>query len=176
MQFLFAVAALASVVAANTVSFVNQDSTTRTIYFTPSPGSAEVDSLVVDGDSSASAEFATGWVGNFYSVSEGAENVPGMLGELTWNAAYDLNWFDVSAIVNPNDTNGVKEIFPANSNTPTSGCQTFPCDNAYNAPDDVQTKSTTESDLVCLIGNLSNERKRGVVARHTHALVHGHHM
>ena len=77
----------------------------------------------------------------------------------------NATYFDVSAIVNPDDNNGVKMIFPLHSSTPVSGCQTFPCSNAYNKWDDIATLSTDGRDLVCLLGTVSNERRRGLVAR-----------
>lgn len=173
MQFinaiLLAATALASMVAAqNTVQFINQDSTTRTIYFNPNSGLEALSELTVNGLGTATQTFPDGWIGNFYSVSDGAENTPGMLGEVRFNGYAGATYFDVSAIVNPNDNEGIKELFPVNSNTPLSGCQTFPCSNAYNQADDVATLSTDSSALVCLIGNLSNSRRRGLVARVTH--------
>lgn len=165
MQFIataLTLAFMATQAVANSVEFVNQDSTTRTIYFTPQAGQASVDSLTVDGLGSGKATFPDSWIGNFYAVEEGAENTPGMLGEVSF-AGYGttLAWFDVSAIVNPNDNSNVKMIYPATGNTPVSGCQTFPCDNAYNTWDDVETQASPEADLICLIGNLSSKSKRG---------------
>ncbi|TVY51927.1 hypothetical protein LSUE1_G010296, partial [Lachnellula suecica] len=143
------------------------DSTTRTIYFTANEGLESYDALTVEGLSSANQTFADSWIGNWYSVSEGADNVPGMLGEVTFGGFAGATYFDVSAIVNPDDNNGVKQIFPKNQDTPVSGCQTFPCLNAYNKADDIATLSTDETALVCLLGTLSNDRRRG--HRHTHA-------
>ena len=165
MQFtsaLFAVTALFSLAAANTVEFINQDGTTRNIVFTPQSGLASIDSITIEGHGTANVSFPDSWIGNWYSYNEGSTNVPGMLGEVRWNGYAGANYFDVSAIVDPNDTNGVKMIFPKNSNTPLSGCQTFPCSNAYNKPDDVATLSTPDETLVCLIGNLSNARRRAI--------------
>jgi hypothetical protein len=171
MQFLstilFAATALASLATAqqNIVHFLNQDSTTRTIVWTAQAGLEEIPDLVIKGHKTASQTLPEGWTGNCYSVSEGAPNVPGMLAEFRFNGYAGANYFDVSAIVNPDDTQGVKMVFPKNSNTPVSGCQTFPCANAYNQPDDIATLSTPDNELVCLIGNLSNERRRGLVAK-----------
>lgn len=163
MQFtstlLLAASALATLATANIVHFVNQDSTTRTIYFTPTAGGASIASLSVPGLATESATFPNAWIGNWHSVSAGAENVPGMLGEVRWNGFGGANYFDVSAIVNPNDNVGVKEIFPKFSATPISGCQTFPCSNAYNKPDDVATLSTHDTELICLLGNIATERR-----------------
>lgn len=164
-SFFFAAFALASLATANSVDFLNQDGTTRTIIFTAQEGLEVIPALTVAGNAHASQDFPSGWIGNFYSVSDGATNVPGMLGELRFDGFAGATYFDVSAIVNPNDAEGVKMIFPKNSNTPLSGCQTFPCSNAYNKWDDVATLSTDDSELVCLIGNLSSERKRGLVSR-----------
>jgi len=169
MQFistiLFAATALATMATANMVHFVNQDSTTRTIVFTGQEGMETPENLVIEGLGTGNATFITGWIGNWYSVSEGEEDRPGMLGEARFDGFAGATYFDVSAIVNPDDHSGVKMLFPKNSDKPVSGCQTFPCSNAYNKWDDVQTLSTDDNELICLIGNLSNERKRGVVAR-----------
>ena len=155
MQFLstvlFAATALASLATAtNIVYFTNQDGTNRNIVCTAQEGLEQI---------------PDGWIGNCYSVSKGAPNVPGMLAEFRFNGFAGATYFDVSAIVNPDDAEGVKMVFPKNSDKPVSGCQTFPCSNAYNRPDDVATLSTDDSELVVLIGNLKNERRRGLVAR-----------
>jgi len=171
MQFyknILAVLALASfVLADNTITFVNQDATNRSIIFTPSIGHPTLDTLCVGGHESQVATFPWGWTGNFFSINTEGGNAgePGMLGEFTWNAWGGLTFFDVSAIVNPNDVNGVKQIFPKNSNEPLAGCQEFPCDNAYNVwNDDLATKATLETDFVCTIGTLETQRRRGAVA------------
>ncbi len=59
--------------------------------------------------------------------------------------------------------NGVKKLYPAGlsasaltSTLSTSGCDIFPCANAYYLPDDVQTKATQETDLVCTLGTAAN--------------------
>jgi hypothetical protein len=171
MQFfstiLLAASALASLVAAgpNAVHFVNQGSEKRTIYFTAQEGLPTIKKLSIEGHKTANQTFPTGWIGNFYSVSKGAANVPGMLGELRFDGYASSTYFDVSAIVNPTDTDGVKQIFPKNSPTPIAGCETFPCSNTYYSWDDVATQATDENELICLVGNPSNERKRGLVAR-----------
>lgn len=75
-----------------------------------------------------------------------------MLGEVCFNSWGGISFFDVSAIVNPNDKNNVKQLWPASAATPVSGCTTFPCNDAYYLPDDIQTKGTNEDDLVCTLG------------------------
>jgi len=166
MQFITALIALASVAAAqNTLHFVNQDATTRTIYFTAQSGLEVIEPLTIAGLATANQTMPNAWIGNLYSVNEGAENRPGMLAEFRFNGWAGATYFDVSTIVNPSDTEGVKMVFPKNENTPVSGCQTFPCENAYNSWNDVATLSTPDSELVVLIGTLSAERRRGLVAR-----------
>ncbi|EHL02111.1 hypothetical protein GLAREA_04671 [Glarea lozoyensis ATCC 20868] len=153
-NLLFGAAALAAVAAANSVTFQNQDSVTRTIVFTGSENMASPENFVLEGHGITKVEFPTGWIGNWYAVSEGADNVPGMLGEVTFDAFNGITFFDISAIVNPDDVNNVKMLYPANLELPTSGCQDFPCANAYNKWDDVQTQATADHDLVCLLGTL----------------------
>jgi hypothetical protein len=168
MQFTYAaiVAALVSTAAAvNTMQFVNQDSTARTIYFTSNPGMETIEPLTINGTQTANQTFAEGWTGNFYSVSEGAVNKPGMLGEVAWNSWNGITFFDVSAIVDPTDVNGVKQIFPSEETETISGCESFPCAHVYVLPDDIQTKSTSTTSLVCLLGSAPvSTRRRGAVA------------
>jgi len=166
MQFLklaafLATAALAA--AANTITFVSQDSAKRTIYFTSNPGSAQIGNVIVPGGAKVAVTIPDKWQGNFYSVSDGSENIPGMLGEVAFNSWAGQTFFDVSAIVNPNDKNGIKKLYPAStakasltSTLIVSGCDSFPCSNAYYLPDDVQTKATQETDLICTLGTPAN--------------------
>jgi hypothetical protein len=150
---------------ANTVTFKSLDETSRKIVFTPNAGLAAIPSVEVAGGQDVKVDFPHGWLGNWYAVSEGAKDVPGMLGEVAFNGYSDATYFDVSAIVNPNDHNGVKEMYPANDPKPTSGCQVFPCNNAYYLWDDVQTKATAEKDLICTLGS-GTESKRDEVNAH----------
>lgn len=169
MQFtgsiLLAATAILSVASANVVEFVNQDSKTRNIIFTAQEGLAPIETIQIEGYKMANVTFPDSWIGNWYSYNEGMDNVPGMLGEVRWNGYGGSNYFDISAIVNPLDTVGVKMMFPKYTNDPVSGCQIFPCSNAYNQPNDIATLSTTDDTLVCLIGNLSNERRRSAISR-----------
>lgn len=168
------VAALAAVASANTIEFVNQDTVSRTVYFTPSAGKASIPSITLGGDkNTTSVDFPTGWIGNWYSVSKGSKNVPGMLGEIAWNGWGGNHYFDISAIVNPDDHSGVKMMYPKTSQKPVSGCQSFPCSNAYNLPDDIQTLSTTESTIVCLLGTKSTTTKSA--RRHAREFITGAH-
>ncbi|KAH8811263.1 hypothetical protein F5884DRAFT_781633 [Xylogone sp. PMI_703] len=173
-KIVVATTAVASLVTANSVTFVNQDSTPRKVVFTATAGGEAIPSLQVAGSGTAKQSFPDSWIGNWYTVSEGSQDTPGMLGEVAFNSWQGITFFDVSAIVNPNDHNGVKELYPKSSKTPMSGCQTFPCSNAYNLPDDLATLSTNERDLECLIGNLSGKNKRdGSSAKFSHDFVDG---
>lgn len=167
MQFtktiLLAVAALAAAVAAdNSATFVNQDGTTRHVVFTPSDGSASIDEITVQGNSQANQQFPQGWTGNAYSYDDGQPNVPGLLAEFRFNGYGKSNFFDVSAIVNPEATDGVMMVYPSQSKTPVSGCLTTSCTNQYNHPDDIATLSSTESDFTVLLGQRIKSARRGI--------------
>ena len=143
-------AALAS--AANKVTFKTLDDVKRTIYFTANDNEHFLDPVEVDNSEDKTVQFPDEFVGNFYAVAEGKENEPGMLGEVKFSGGFGLTYFDVSAIVDANDKNGVKQMYPAESKTPMSGCEEFPCDNAYYLPDDVQTKVTEETHIITTLG------------------------
>lgn len=148
-------AALVAAVSANTVEMVSRDNFGRTIKFTPQEGSPELPDLRLEPGETVIAEFPDHWIGNWIGVRDGQESDGnGMLGEIRWNGWGGLNYFDVSAIVAPDDTNNVKLMYPKNAKSPTSGCEQFPCDNCYNNWDDIQTKSTPESEIVCLFGDV----------------------
>lgn len=153
--FVAAAASLAG--ATNTITFRNQDSTPKTVVFTANPGFSSVDTIKVDGDAEKMVTIPQGWQGNYFSIAEGSPNNPGMLGEVAFQGWNDLTYFDVSAIVDATDIDGVKEIFPvselkAKVKTAISGCSNFPCNTAYYHPDDIQTVSTKETNLVTTLG------------------------
>ncbi|TFB03853.1 hypothetical protein CCMA1212_003833 [Trichoderma ghanense] len=155
MRFAASVATLiasAALSSAASITFWTLDNAQRTIYFTSNPGNSNIDSVKVDGDKNSTVTFPDTWQGNFYAVKEGSANVPGMLGEVNFGSWHGLTYFDVSAIVDPNDKDNVKQMFPAKSLEPMSGCVNFPCNNAYYLPDDIQTKATQEQELVCTLG------------------------
>ncbi|KAH7152244.1 hypothetical protein B0J13DRAFT_583061 [Dactylonectria estremocensis] len=155
MQFataLLAFAATFTTVAANTVTFWTLDDITRTIVFTPSSGHVEIESVTVNSKKNTTVTFPEGYIGNYYAVQKGANDVPGMLGEVTFGGWAGKTYFDVSAIVDPSDHDNVKQMWPASGLEPMSGCEVFPCNNAYYLPDDVQTKVTDEVDLISTLG------------------------
>ncbi|PSR80581.1 hypothetical protein BD289DRAFT_462442 [Coniella lustricola] len=151
MQFKnIALLVAASMVSAqNTVTIKSMDGTDRTLVWT---GTSSIADTSVPAGESVDVDVPTGWTGNFYSYSSGASNTPGMLAEFAFNSFGGVTYFDVSAIVNPDDTTGVYQIYPTDTESPVSGCQTFACDNAYYLPDDVQTKSSSSSSFVVTLG------------------------
>jgi hypothetical protein len=160
---LLAFAALAAaVVAENTATFINQDGNTRHVVFTPSEGSPTLDEITVQGNGQAKQQFPDGWTGNAYAYKDGEPNVPGILAEFRFNGYGKANFFDVSAIVNPEATDGVMMMYPSQSKNPVSGCMTTSCANQYNHPDDIATLSTTESDFTVLLGQRIKSARRGI--------------
>lgn len=174
IQIALFLASAAAVVATNIVTFQSLDNITRTVIFTPNAGLPEVKPVTVPGGHNVSVEFPEGWIGNCYAVQKGGDkNKPGMLCEIMFQGWNGCTYFDVSAIVNPNDLDNVREMYPKGSPSPVSGCPSFPCDHAYYHPDDVQTQSTPETELICTLGanglsslsNLSKREERPPVGR-----------
>lgn len=175
MQFtntlLFAAAALASMVGAkNIVTFVNQDNIPKTVVFTANRGLKVLPPLHLGALKTAPQVFPPGWTGNWYTYNVGTQNKPGMLGEVNFQGWDGQTYYDVSAIVNPTDSLGVKKLYPTalesslvrsfstSFSKDSSGCQTSgsaPCPNLYNKAPEVQTKTTFATELTCLVGNLS---------------------
>lgn len=156
MHFTNAIAGLvasAAAVNAASVTFWTLDDVTRTVYFTPSPGSPEIDPVTVNNQKNTTVDFPDRYLGNFYAVQEGQENVPGMLGEVAFGGYQGKTFFDVSAIVAPQDHDNVKQMWGVGETSPMSGCVQFPCDNAYWVHDDVQTKVTDQVDLMTTLGS-----------------------
>lgn len=172
MHFVSQLAALALTAAtlagANTMTFQNQDDTTRKVIITPTEGCAQIDSVEIEGHGEATIEFPQGWIGNAYSISEGNDDTGrGMLAEVTFQGFNDQTYFDVSAIVDPNDKNGVKMMYPVSesnkaSQSSFSGCKVFPCNSAYYKADDVQTAVTEEVDLIVTLGTYEDLETRDV--------------
>ncbi|KAJ4423809.1 hypothetical protein N0V82_001548 [Gnomoniopsis sp. IMI 355080] len=167
MQFnILAVAALATVVSAtNTVTLKSMDSTDRTVVWT---GTSSIEDTSVPAGETVNVTVPDGWTGNAYSYNSGATNTPGMLAEFAFNSYAGSTYFDVSAIVNPDDTTGVYQMYPADSQSPISGCMNFACSNAYYLPDDIQTKATTSSTIVVTLGagDVETSTKRDLGENH----------
>lgn len=153
MQYSLNLAILASATlasATNYVTFASMDSTDRTIVWT---GTSTIENTDVPASQNVTIEVPYGWTGNAYSVSSGKSlGTPGMLAEFAWNSYADATYFDVSAIVDPNDSEGVYQMYPVDTQDPVSGCWSFACANAYYLPDDVQTKATTGNHIVVTLG------------------------
>ncbi|KAF5663570.1 Dnase [Fusarium denticulatum] len=145
--------ASATYAAAASVTFVTLDDKERTIIFTPDPGYEGPESVTVSSAKEVTVDFPDKYIGNFYAVQKGKADQPGMLGEVTFGGWNGKTYFDVSAIVDPNDKDNVKQMWPKSAATPMSGCETFPCDNCYWLPDDLQTKVTDEVDLITTLGD-----------------------
>jgi hypothetical protein len=170
MQFintiLFAASALATMASAqNFVQFINQAAQDKNIVFTPNSGLEAIETLALPAYGSANQTFPAAWIGNFYSYDADSANVPGMLGEVRFGGFAAATYYDVSAIVAPQDTEGIKMLYPFGANiknqaTAVSGCQTTPCSNQYNVWDDVATLSTPGSALTCLVGTLAPQERR----------------
>ncbi|POS72274.1 DNase1 protein [Diaporthe helianthi] len=147
---LLASASLAA--AANQITFLSMDDTDRTVHFTPNAGLAWLEPTDVPAGQNVTVTIPDYWIGNYYSISSGADNIPGMLGEVNFNSWGGLTYFDVSAIVDENDHNGVYMMYPIDSEHPVSGCTSFLCDTLYRLPDDIQTKATKSTHLVTTLG------------------------
>lgn len=149
---LFGLAASAAAVNAASVTFRTLDGVARTVYFTPSPGSDEIAPVTVDKNGDTNVTLPDSYQGNFYALREDQEHKPGMLGEVKFGGWQGITFFDVSAIVDPTDDNNVKQMWPVGATSPMSGCEKFPCANAYVNWDDVQTKATNSKHLMTTLG------------------------
>jgi hypothetical protein len=179
-------ASLAAVAVANDIEFVSQDSIDRTIIFQHNPEYADIANVNLPGLTNVTVPFPDGWQGNFHVITEGAPDVTGMLGEVCMNCWGGINYFDISGIVARvektdavTDLNGIKQLFPKESGTPISGCESYDefCDASYYNWNDVQTRTTTESTLVCTVGTkgAQTNKKTRRHPRHFHS-VHRHSM
>jgi len=155
--------------ASGKVSWISNDDLNRVVHCTPSPGSSELPSINLPAGQTVDSSFPSKWEGNCWGVIDGETNTGGgMLAEFCWQAWDGINFFDVSSIVDANDTNNVKLMLPADGRTPTSGCQDVSpgmCDNMYILPDDVQTQSTRENHILVHLGAFSEN----VIARRSTA-------
>lgn len=149
----FGLIASAAAAQAASVTFWTLDDVTRTVYFTASPGSPDIQPVTVSKAENTTVEFPDVYRGNFYAVKNGEENKPGMLGEVAFGGFSGLTFFDVSAIVRPDDHDNVKQMWPVDGLSPMSGCEFFPCNNAYWVWDDVQTKATQSNKLMTTLGS-----------------------
>lgn len=133
-------------VSAGSITFSSEDGVGRVIHFT---GNGDIGELHVGPGESIAQDFPDGWTGNFYATCDGCDDAPGMLGEVAFDGFEGKTFYDVSAIVDPDDHNGVHRFSPSGGDGEEAGCDEFPCpDKAYYAPDDVQTKVSESKDFV----------------------------
>ncbi|KAK0754511.1 hypothetical protein B0T18DRAFT_386375 [Schizothecium vesticola] len=146
---LFVLLSLVSVlepVRAGSITFNSEDGVGRVIHFT---GNGEIGELHVGPGESIAQDFPDGWTGNFYATCDGCDDAPGMLGEVAFDGFEGKTFYDVSAIVDPNDHTGVHRFAPGSGDGEEAGCDEFPCpESTYYQPDDVQTKVSESKDLV----------------------------
>jgi hypothetical protein len=146
---LFVLLSLVSVlepVRAGSITFNSEDGVGRVIHFT---GNGEIGELHVGPGESIAQDFPDGWTGNFYATCDGCDDAPGMLGEVAFDGFEGKTFYDVSAIVDPNDHAGVHRFAPGSGSGEEAGCDEFPCpESTYYQPDDVQTKVSDSKDFV----------------------------
>jgi len=172
--YTFVAAALAAVARAGSITFQSLDDQSRDIICTPNAGSPSITTVTLSGlGTNLVVDIPYGWMGNCYAVTIGSPDVPGILVEVAFNQWGGLTFFDASAIVNPNDYVGIKMVFPTADPGNNSGCNSYEtqCNNAYNLPDDEQTKSTLLQDFTVTVGVPPQNYQR----RHTRDFVLGTH-
>ncbi|PQE06869.1 DNase1 protein [Rutstroemia sp. NJR-2017a BVV2] len=156
--------------ATNTLTFHNLFSTPRLLQFVPVPASYAIPKRLIPAHSSFSISTPL-WNGLFKAVApDTSEHGPEttVIGEVCFDCWQGITFFDVSAIWNCCDNSGVhwmgsvepsasgkgvQELWnQASAKGEISGCRTFPCDGVYNLPDDEQTKSTREDEIMVVLG------------------------
>lgn len=146
-------------VRAGSITFSSEDGVGRVIHFT---GNGDIGELHVGPGESIAQDFPDGWTGNFYATCDGCDDAPGMLGEVAFDGFEGKTFYDVSAIVDPNDHNGVHRFSPSGGDGEEAGCDEFLCpDKAYYAPDDVQTKVSEAKDFVVSLSGGGGGYKSG---------------
>lgn len=143
--------------AAATLTFVNLDGQDRNVVVTGNPGTP-ASQFVAPGGARYALTMPANSGFNVRAVpvnSPEGIDVTGNLGEFTIGEYEGQNDFDVSSInnVRSDRNDGINTIVPE-SGAPVSGCPTYnvPCVNAYNQPNDVETKSTTDQNLFVYMG------------------------
>ncbi|TGO35683.1 hypothetical protein BHYA_0150g00310 [Botrytis hyacinthi] len=136
-------------VMGNSLQFLSQDNTERTIFFTPNAGSAEVPSFFVPAVSvngMAVVQFPQGWSGSLKAVLSGEiPNVPKITGEITFQGWQGETYYAVSAVQNCCDNSGIRVLAPKVHGL-ASGCiiAPFPCTESYSRPGNIQVKSSLD--------------------------------
>ena len=175
--FMLLLSSLLSLATSHTLTFQNLFSSPRLLIFTPNSGSYSIPPQTIAPSQYLSLS-APDWSGNFKAADPDfyrLEN-PGpekyILGEVCFACWQDITFFDVSAIWNCCDNEGVHWMWgydgDRNGNGTgegqygltredviegdVSGCERFPCEGVYNESDDVQTKTTTKDAIWVVLG------------------------
>jgi hypothetical protein len=81
----------------------------------------------------------------------------GIMGEIAFQGYQDISYYDVTAVHNPNDFQGVHVLVPRGGNSPKgAGCIVFPCDTTIYQASQVEGRTylTTSTEFDCYIGPL----------------------
>ncbi|THV54458.1 hypothetical protein BGAL_0026g00290 [Botrytis galanthina] len=160
--FVISILSFLAPVMGNSLQFLSQDNTERTIFFTPNSGSAGVPSFFVPGisvDGMAVVQFPQGWSGSFKAVLSGENpDSPKITGEITFQGWQGETYYAVSAVQNCCDNSGIRALAPKVHGL-TSGCiiSPFPCTESYSRLGDIQVKSSADCDFQLIGGNPSME-------------------
>ncbi|KAF7929224.1 uncharacterized protein EAE98_005143 [Botrytis deweyae] len=156
--FMISIFSLLASVMANSLEFFTQDTTERTVFFTPNTGSAEVPSLFLPAKPvdkyAIVVQFPQGWSGSFKAILPGeTPNVPKVTGEITFQGFQGKSYYAVSAVDNCCDNSGIRYLVPK-AHGDASGCimAPFPCTESYSRPGDMQVKSTSDVSFLCVLG------------------------
>ena len=154
------VASLATIglASANSIIFVSRDDQPRYICYYSAPDHDTPAPTLVPGKATIHVPIPLGYEGAFQTASSPndcgvrGKGKVGIRGEVKFNGMEDKTFYDVSAIDNLTDNTGIKFLYPSSGTGVRHGCNKFPCNNAYNHAQDIQTQVTLEKDLICEIG------------------------
>ncbi|APA14961.1 hypothetical protein SS1G_13705 [Sclerotinia sclerotiorum 1980 UF-70] len=153
----------------HTLTFQNLFPTTRLLIFTPNPNSYSIPAQSIEPSQHLNLSIPN-WAVNFKAVDPKLYNLdhPGpeqyILGEVCFACWQDITFFDVKAIWNCCDNEGVHWMWGFDydgdyegsregfGESEVSGCKKFPCGEVYNESDDVQTKTTTKDAIWVVLG------------------------
>ncbi|CZR56242.1 uncharacterized protein PAC_06130 [Phialocephala subalpina] len=158
---------LFTLVSANTIKFQNLDSQPREICWYPPQGYPAIhssvikpfDSITVGLSGRQDDTFISGIGYQFHPINAGGGEAacvqPTIVGEITFQGYQGNTYYDISAVDNCCQNNGIHYFYPHNdASAPHSGCFNFPCGGVYIKPGDPQTKITTwDTDMIVLLWN-----------------------
>ncbi|ESZ93535.1 SchS21 protein [Sclerotinia borealis F-4128] len=173
---LLSLATTTTAITGHTLSFQNLFPEPRLLIFTPTPSSYIIPPQLIAPSQILSLS-TPHWNGNFKAVNASTYNAenPGLenhiWGEVCFACWQDITFFDVSAIWNCCDNEGVhwmwgydydgdvdvegdgEGIREGVREGEVSGCETFPCKTVYNKSGDMQTKTTTKNAIWVVLGS-----------------------